>query len=223
MLATSSLAVVVTAATVLAGVPAPLTTPAGAAGATLAEARFPPSSQRDLAEIFDRRLAPLGLRVTRAALQDPDRGYRLDPRGTHLAIYAEPTEAFSDARYVETIVSSARVFLPRVFKRWKGIETFDICLEPEPAHDTSESPPPNTQIWVTRPGVGGVRWRTVSLAQLLGAARAAAAAAGAGDRGDVYVYVASHLQDDPGYQAASEDADDVAADDGANPASPGRY
>jgi hypothetical protein len=140
------------------------TTSAGAVGAGR---RLPPPARDDLARIFDPMLEDLGLRTTRARLQNL-RTYETDPRGRHLAIYAEPIEeTFTDADYVELFVEVAQVFLPRVFKRWKGLKSFDVCLEPRPSEDARAEPPARTQLLVSRKGSKSVRWRATTLTEVL--------------------------------------------------------
>jgi hypothetical protein len=137
------------------------------AGATVAQRRLPPPDRDDLAAIFDPKVEALGFRTTRARLQNLDT-YETDPKGRHLAIYLEPIEEdFTDEEYVASFIETSRVFLPRVFNRWRGLRTFDVCLEPLPSEDAREEPPPITQIFVSRDSVGAVSWKTVTLADLI--------------------------------------------------------
>ena len=137
------------------------------AGAVGAGRRLPPPARDALARIFDPMLEDLGLRTTRARLQNL-RTYETDPNGRHLAIYVEPIEeTYSDDDYVEQFVEVAQVFLPRVFDRWKGLKSFDVCQEPRPSEDDRAEPPPRTQLLVTRKGSKSVRWRAATLAELL--------------------------------------------------------
>ena len=53
-------------------------------------------------------------------------------------------------QYVEGIAAASRVFLPNVFARWPGLESFDVCQEPPASADEPKDPPPVTQIEVTR-------------------------------------------------------------------------
>ncbi|MEX0663925.1 MAG: hypothetical protein WD598_04025 [Acidimicrobiia bacterium] len=139
------------------------------AGAAISERRLPPPDREDLVRIFDPKVEDLGFRTTRARLQNLDT-YAIDPRGRHLAIYLEPIgDEFTDAAYVAAVTETAEVFLPLVFKRWKGLKSFDVCLEPLPAEDASEEPAPITQLLVTRPGLDDVDWKHAALADLIAA------------------------------------------------------
>src|SRR4051794_29086943 len=74
-------------------------TAVSAAGAPAAErASLPPASRKQLVAIFDERVKRFGLRVTRAALVNPEQVR--DPKGTHLAIYVEPTGDYTPADYI---------------------------------------------------------------------------------------------------------------------------
>jgi hypothetical protein len=139
------------------------------AGAAVPHRRLPPPDREDLVRIFDPKVGGLGFRTTRARLQNLET-YEIDPRGRHLAIYLEPTaDAFTDAEYVAAVTGTAAVFLPMVFKRWKGLKSFDVCLEPLPAEDAGAEPAPITQLLVTRTGVNDVDWHDATLADLIAA------------------------------------------------------
>ena len=70
-----------------------LLAPATVARADRGSRSLPPAARQDLVAIFEKKVAPFGLRVTRAALVNLY-GKR-DPKGTHLAIYVEPTRAYT--------------------------------------------------------------------------------------------------------------------------------
>jgi hypothetical protein len=164
---------------------------------------LPPTSRAALARLFDAKLAPLGLRTTRAALQSSTT-YRYSSNGRHLAIYVEPTGTYSNAQYVENIVSVARIFLPMVFDRWKDLRSFDVCQEPPQAVDATPEPAPFTQVLVNRRGTHEVSWKHAQLADLL-------AASALVDRSKqntrwFSVYVAPALVTEPAYQAARANA-----------------
>jgi hypothetical protein len=167
--------------------------------------RLPPSDRDALARIFDPKLEALGLRTTRARLQSL-RSYKETPRGRHLAIYVEPIDdSFTNADYVSTYTDLAKVFLPFVYNRWKGLKSFDVCQEPLNRADPREEPPPLTQILVTRKGLRSVNWRTVTLAELLRIADETAEAEG-GDVRDFHVYFHTQLDSEPELVAARADA-----------------
>jgi hypothetical protein len=141
------------------------------AGASSRARRLPPYERDALAKIFDPMLRDLGLRTTRAGLQSLQT-YQHNPHGRHLAIYVEPIKnSYGDAAYVENYTEVAKVFLPLVFKRWKGLKSFDVCQEPRPGDNDQPEPPPRTQILVSRAGVKYVNWKTATLATLIKAAR----------------------------------------------------
>jgi hypothetical protein len=164
-------------------------------------ADLPPPDRAALVRIFGPLVAPLGLRVTRAALVDDDN--RRSAAGTHLAVYVEPVRAYSPAQYVDGLVTVSRVFLPRVFRRWDGLRSFDVCQEPLAADDASAEPPPETQVFVRRRGVGAVDWQRDDLAALLTAADRARRD---GAPVSLTVFVARHLRDVPAYASAEASA-----------------
>ena len=117
----------------------------GASGIVSAAARdssLPPSSRKELVAIFAKKVKPLGLRITRAALVNP--AQERASQGTHLAIYVEPTGEYSIDDYLDGTVTVSKVFLPSVFERWKGLKSFDVCQEPKPAVDDGPTPAPET-------------------------------------------------------------------------------
>jgi hypothetical protein len=174
------------------------------AAATTARSRLPPSARKDLVEIFGPKVKRFGLRVTRAALVDPEN--QRSKKGTHLAIYVEPTGAYTPQDYIDGTVDVSRVFLPYVFRRWKGLRSFDVCQEPRPEVDNRLSPPPETQIFASRAGSAKIHWSTVDVATLVARSNAEAAAAGAARPVTFSLYVTAHLQNTPAYAAAVGDA-----------------
>lgn len=162
-----------------------------------AGSRLPPSGRRALTALFREELEPFGLRITRAVLQSLET-YERDPRGTHLALYVEPiSDSYTDAQYIENFTELTRTFVPDVFERWSGLESFDICQEP--LGDDRESPPPVTQIFVHRDALDRVaRWRSASLVDLL-AASPSVPRTSAG----YYVYFAPDVRDEPQLEEAA--------------------
>jgi hypothetical protein len=164
------------------------------------DAGLPPPDRAALVRIFRPLVAPLGLTITRAALVDAD-----DSRsatGTHLALYVEPVGEYTPAQYVDGVVTVTQVFVPRVFRRWNGLRSFDVCQEPLPKVNPSAEPPPETQVFVRRRGVHALDWEHAELAGILAAA----------DRAEhdspiaLSVYVAQHLHDVPAYASAEAQA-----------------
>ena len=168
----------------------------GAAGTDL-----PPAKQTALAKLFRDELKPLGLRVSRGLLQNPET-YDPDPKGTHLALYVTPTSAkYATADYVANFAKLTRVFVPMVFDRWKSLQTFDICQEP--VDDAREEPPPVTQIYVARAALDRVgNWKRASLVDLLAAAPKDRRQRGA----DYYVYFDGEVRADPTFQQTADAA-----------------
>jgi hypothetical protein len=168
--------------------------PAGAAGSDL-----PPSNRAALAKMFRDDLKPLGLRVSRGRLQNPET-YKEDPNGTHLALYVTPTSSkYATADYVRNFAKITRVFVPLVFDRWKGLQSFDICQEP--ANDPRDEPPPVTQIFMKRTALDRVgSWNRATLLDLL-------AASPKDQRGaEYYVYFDRDVLQDPTFQKAADAA-----------------
>ncbi len=153
--------------------------------------RLPPSTRDELARIFDVKVRDLGLQTSRALLQNLDT-YAADPNGRHLAVYLEPIDdEFTNAEYVASFDDVAKVFLPMVFKRWKGLKGFDVCLEPVASEDLSEAPPPITQLLVTRQGVRVLDWKDASLVDMIVASVEYKATEDA--EADVYVFFDDRL------------------------------
>jgi hypothetical protein len=173
---------------------------------TAGQLDLPPYTRDELAELFDPALEKLGLRTTRASLQDLE-DYRQSPTGTHLAYYVEPieTEGIDDAFYLDRIASTTKIFLPKVFKKWSDLEGFDICLEP--VEIPTPSPPPVTQLQVDRETAKDIKWRRADLAELVGeAAERSTGATESGDRESFFLYISPRLRDAKQLQDAREDA-----------------
>jgi hypothetical protein len=158
----------------------------------------PPSSRKALVAIFEKNMEPFGLRVTRAALVDSLQ--KRDPKGTHLAIYVEPTGEYTPQQYIDGTLDVSKVFLPYVFTRWKGLESFDVCQEPRPVVDDRVAPAPETQVYATRAGSKLVDWKTADVATMIRTSQEEAAATATHDDVRFSVFVAKHLQNTPAYQ-----------------------
>jgi hypothetical protein len=130
----------------------------GSGGESSASAdALPPNDKAAIERVFRARLERLGVRLTRGAVLDRETGKPSD-RGTHLAVYVEPTGEFTPDDYARATVPTLRAFLPTAFERWGGLESFDICQEPLPAADTRREPPPETKVDVTKQASAKVRW-----------------------------------------------------------------
>ena len=162
---------------------------------------LPPSNRAALAKMFRADLKPLGLRVSRGLLQNLAT-YKEDPHGTHLALYVTPTSStYATADYVHNFAKITRVFVPMVFERWTGLQSFDICQEP--VNDPRDEPPPVTQIFVVRTALDRVgSWKRATLHDLL-----AASPKEQGNRGtDYYVYFDADVRQDPTFQKVADAA-----------------
>jgi hypothetical protein len=199
-----ALAVVVLPATLLVAPVAILSDTADARAAahttSAATADLPPAARKDLVAIFGPKVKKFGVRVTRAALVDPKN--KRSARGTHLAIYVEPTGAHTPQDYIDGTVDVSRVFLPYVFDRWKRLQSVDVCQEPRPEVDNRLSPPPETQMFASRAASEKIDWHTVDVATLVVDSNAEAAAAAGARPVTFSLYVAAHLQLTPAYQSA---------------------
>jgi hypothetical protein len=170
----------------------------GVASAGTPDSSLPPAARKELVAIFAKKVKPFGLRITRAALVNP--AQERDAKGTHLAIYVEPTGEYGIDDYLDGTVSVSKVFLPYVFERWKGLKSFDVCQEPRPAVDDSPTPAPETQVYATRAGSKLVDWKTVDVATMIHTSRTAAAATPTNGDVPFSVFVAKHLQNTLAYQ-----------------------
>jgi hypothetical protein len=82
-----------------------------------------------------------------------------------------------------------------VFDRWKGLKSFDVCLEPLASEDAGPAPAPMTQLLVTRRGARAVDWSAATLTDLLAAANEHGATQTA--TADFFVYFRERLDDQP--------------------------
>ena len=185
-----ALAVLIVLATVVS--------PPAALNATPAQSNLPPSTREQLVSIFGPKVKRFGLRVTRAALVDPEQ--RRNAHGTHLAIYVEPTGDYTAQDYLDGTVDVSRVFLPYVFERWKGLRSFDVCQEPHPHAGDSRAPYPETQIYATRAGSKTIDWSMVDVPTLIARSDAEAAASSRTGSARFSLYIAKHLTREPAYQ-----------------------
>jgi hypothetical protein len=132
---------------------------------------LPPRSKAAISAPFEDELSDMGLRITRAALVDPETG--LPARdATHLAVYVEPTGPYSPEDFTDGVVTVSRVFLPSTFERWPGLTSFDVCQEPLPEVDDSPQPAPKTQIAVSRAEADEFDWAGADLEAYLDRAAA---------------------------------------------------
>jgi hypothetical protein len=125
---------------------------------------LPPHELDDLAAVFDPIVQPLGYRVTRASLIDRS-SLETTPDGNHLAIYLRPTGDIGDEGIAADFAPLVRTFIPFVFERYPGLESFDFCQEPFGVFENV--PPSQTLFDVERSAVDSLDWSDVDLATLL--------------------------------------------------------
>ena len=128
--------------------------------------QLPPADEEEIIREVDPLVGDLGFRTARAGLYHAE-SYEVSPTGRHLALYVEPLEEISPARYLETLPQLAAT-LTAVFDRWPQLASFDVCQEPFEA--TSATPPPVTRINVPRPDAEAVTAARTDLGNLLRAA-----------------------------------------------------
>ena len=118
-----------------------------------------------LAALYDPLLATRGLRLESAYLSTPD-GYYGDSDDYHLAIYAQATRALSPDDYVTNVTWAASDLTADVFTRWPGLDSFDLCQQPQP---TTDEPAPGqvTRIDITRSGAEQHHLSEIALRDLL--------------------------------------------------------
>ena len=169
---------------------------------------LPPNDVGSVNEIYAEEMAALGVRLVRAALVDTTSGgFVYDPEGTHLALYVEPVGEVTTQDYMDRILPVTEVFASTLFARWTGLESFDVCQEPPPGVDDSETPPPVSQVTLWREEAGGIDWETFDLVDLLTLAREAHPEDG---RPRALVTAAAQLAGFPPYREAVEEAERIA-------------
>jgi hypothetical protein len=126
---------------------------------------MPPHTSDELIALLDPIVAPLGFRVTRAALVDMTT-YQASPDGGHLAVYVAPLEDMDADEHAGAFVPLAKAFLPSVFDRWSDLDSFDICQEPH-IWLGGGTPPAVTIIDLDRETALAIDWSTVDLATLI--------------------------------------------------------
>ncbi len=174
--------------------------PAGVTTTTAADGELPPPGALDLEPIYGDALAELGLELTdRGGLIDRSGGgYVASAKGKHLALYVEPIGDRSVDEYIDGIAGVASVF-GDVFERWPGLESYDVCQEPEgddPADGTE--PLPVTQIELTKAENAAFDWDTVTVLDLVRASLARPPA--------LALRIGTDLAGEPAYQAIVAEA-----------------
>jgi len=160
---------------------------------------LPPAGALELEPLYGPALAELGLRLTdRGGLIDrTGGGYEPSATGRHLALYVEPIGERTVDEYLDGIADVAVVF-GDVFSRWPGLESYDVCQEPE--DDGSEpgtEPLPVTQIELTKQEAAAFDWDTVTVAELVRSSRA--------EPPGIALRVSASLINDPAFEAIVEE------------------
>jgi hypothetical protein len=177
----------------------PATSPAETTTESAPERELPPPDALDLESIYGPALAELGLQLTdRGGVIDrTGGGYEPSATGRHLALYVEPTEPRTAQQYVDGIRDVAVVFAD-VFERWPGLESYDVCQEPEQDDaDPSTEPLPVTQIELTKAEAAAIDWSTVTVAELVRSSRA--------EPPGIALRVSAELINDPAFEAVVEE------------------
>jgi hypothetical protein len=166
----------------------------GSSGNDEAAGKLPLNKKAVIEKVFESPLDRLGLRLTRGALVDLKTG-KPSAKGTHLAVYVEPTGPYTADDYARRVVAVTRVFAPRSFDMWRGLQSFDVCQEPLPEVDARPEPPPKTKVTMTRDAARKLRWKGLDLSTLLTDAKRL------GSR-QLSVYAASDVRSTARYQDA---------------------
>jgi hypothetical protein len=166
----------------------------GSSGNDEAAGTLPPNKKAVIEKVFASRLDRLGLRLTRGAIVDLKTG-KPSAKGTHLAVYVEPNGPYTADDYARRVVAVTRVFAPRSFDMWRGLQSFDVCQEPLPEVDARPEPPPKTKVTMTRDAARKLRWKGLDLSTLLTDAKRLGAR-------QLSVYAASDVRSTARYQDA---------------------
>jgi hypothetical protein len=127
----------------------------------------PPISFEGLQAIYQPAVEPLGLDLTRAAVNDFE-------SGLHLALYVVPRDDTSGPEgYLDRVLPLLAALQPHLFEQFPALVSFDICQEPVQAGGREdEFPPPVTLVLLEREAFESVPdWSTATLADLAAAVR----------------------------------------------------
>jgi len=130
-------------------------------------APLPPPTFEELKPLLDPLVAPLGMAVTRASLIELE-NFTVTADGTHLAVYVVADRERDPDEFARALASVAAVFLPEVFQRWPGLESFDVCQEPF-GWDEESTAPSITILDISRSAVGAIDWTDAELSDLIAA------------------------------------------------------
>jgi hypothetical protein len=144
--------------------PVPTTTVADTT-TTIKPEFLPAHTSEAVIALFSDVVEPLGFRVTRGSLVDLT-SYRASPEGRHLAVYVAPLDEYGPGDHAEAFMPLARLFMPMVFERWTGLESFDICQEPH-TWLGGGTPPAVTLFDIDRATAEDIVWDTVTLRDLI--------------------------------------------------------
>lgn len=160
-----------------------------------------PTDLKALVRSVERPLRRLGLRVQRDELVS-QKTEQPDPHGAQLSIYVQPTGSYTPDDYLRNAAPVARVFLPMIYDRWKGLQFLDLCQEPLPSVDNRPEPATVTQIQISRRGASRLSWSRVTLTDLLVEEALQPSPLSLGPR-NFYFYVQPALMTQTRYQQAA--------------------
>ncbi len=129
---------------------------------------YPAGDDASLEAFLNPLVEEFGVRFQRGSLVNRgDEVYEASATGTHLALYVEPLEAFTDEQFVVNTWAIAARVTPVVFNTYSGVMSYDICQVPFTDQPREGVPPPVTQVDIDRQTAAGIDWSNGSLADLL--------------------------------------------------------
>lgn len=129
---------------------------------------FPAGDDASLEAFLNPLVEEFGVRFQRGSLVNRgDQVYEASATGTHLALYVEPLEPFTDEQFVLNTWDIAARVTPIVFDSFTGVMSYDICQVPYTDQTREGAPPPVTQVDVDRQTAASIDWAGGSFADLL--------------------------------------------------------
>ncbi len=129
---------------------------------------YPAGDDASLEAFLNPLVEEFGVRFQRGSLVNRgDEVYEASATGTHLALYVEPLEPFTDDQFVVNTWAIAARVTPVVFNSYSGVMSYDICQVPYTDQPREGTPPPVTQVDIDRQTAAEIDWANGSLADLL--------------------------------------------------------